>query len=328
MPPSLICYGDLCTDIFAKTDAFPQPGQDAVVDHLAFMPAGSAPNCAVTAARLGVPAAFVGVVGSDVLGARLVDDLKANHVEITHIRQVDGTSGATIALVGANGEHTFFSFRGVNGSAAYGPIPPDLIRAQDCLHLSGYSFQAEHSRQTALALIRQAKAVGARISLDPSFHFARQAREQFRAVLADLDFIFPNAEEAHLISGMNSPQEAAPIIRALGPKTVVIKLGSAGCIIDSAQGQMFVPAYPVDRVVDTTGAGDAFCGGFLAATLWGWHTADAAQIGHLAAARVVSQWGGHAGAPMLEDLLKATLVPESLKERLAAMQGSGAHRRS
>ncbi|MCC7447319.1 MAG: carbohydrate kinase family protein [Anaerolineae bacterium] len=316
MPPTLICYGDLCTDIFAKTDAFPQPGQDAVVDHLAFMPAGSAANCAVTAARLGVPTMFIGVVGSDLLGAMLVDDLKANHVDVTHLRQVDGTSGATIALVGANGEHTFYSYRGVNGSAAYGLVPPDLIHAGDFLHVSGYSFQAEHSRQTALALIRQAKAVGAPISLDASFHFARQARDQFCTILADLDFIFPNAEEAHLISGMDNPAEAAAIIRALGPKIVVIKQGRAGCTIDTAQGQMFVPAYPVDPVVDTTGAGDAFCGGFLAARLWGWEAANAAQIGHAAAAQVIRQWGGHVGAPTLDDLLRSTTLPDSLKKRI------------
>jgi len=316
MPPTLICYGDLCTDIFAKTDAFPQPGQDAVVEHLAFMPAGSAANCAVTAARLGVFTSFIGVVGSDMLGAMLIDDLKANGVDVTHLRQVDDTSGATIALVGANGEHTFYSYRGVNGSAAYGAIPPDLIQHQDYLHVSGYSFQAEHSRQTALALIRQAKAVGAHISLDPSFHFARQSRDQFSTILADLDFIFPNAEEAQLISGVDDPIEAAAMIRALGPKTVVIKQGSAGCMIDTARGQTFVPAYLVDQVVDTTGAGDAFCGGFLAATLWGWDGADAARIGHAAAARVVGQWGGHAGAPTLDDLLQSATLPNALKERI------------
>ncbi len=322
MPRTLICYGDLCTDIFAKTDTFPQPGQDAVVDHLAFMPAGSASNCAVTAARLGARTEFVGVVGTDTLGAILLDDLRANRVGVAHMRQVDGTSGATIALVGANGEHTFFSYRGVNGAAAYGPIPPDLITAQDCLHLSGYSFQSEHSRSTALALIRQAKANGAIISLDPSFHFARQAVDQARAVLADLDFIFPNADEAKLISGVDSPQAAAPIIRAHGPRTVVIKMGGAGCIIDSAQGQTFVPGYPVEQVVDTTGAGDAFCGGFLAAILWGWDAADAAQIGHAAAARVVGQLGGHAGAPTLDELLHTKQLPAVLRERLAVIPDS------
>ena len=122
------------------------------------------------------------------------------------------------------------------------------------------------------------------------------------AVLKDIDFIFPNREEALLMSGTDDPYLAAALIRAFGVKTVIVKLGSQGCLIAADQALIHVPAPSVACVVDTTGAGDAFCGGFLAATLWGIELITAAKIGHTAAAAVIGQWGGRAGAPTLDQM--------------------------
>jgi ribokinase len=108
----LVCYGDLCVDIFVSADNFPQPGQDAVVREMSLLPAGSAANCAVTAARLGIPTSFLGVTGHDGFANMLVDDLVANGVNIEHLRQIDAPTGVTIAILGP--ERTFMSFRGAN----------------------------------------------------------------------------------------------------------------------------------------------------------------------------------------------------------------------
>ncbi len=297
MSPRLICYGDLCIDIFARVDTFPQPGQDAVVRQVAFLPAGSALNCAVAAARLGITVEFVGVTGRDMMGDLLVDDLRKNGIGSQHVRRADEPTAVTIAVLDVNGERTFLSYRGAN-AMPYGAVPADLIRAGDTLHLSGYSFQNDHSRQTALALIEQAKARGAGVSLDPSFQFASA-----RPSLADLDLIFPNLDEAQLLSGMDDPARAAALIRESGPKTVIVTLGAQGCYIHSDQIPGFVPSYPA-QVVDTTGAGDAFCGGFLAGLFWSLDTLNAAKIGHMAACHVIGQIGGHAGAPSLDDLMR------------------------
>lgn len=299
-PPRLICFGDLCIDILVQAEAFPQPGQDATARHVALFPAGSAANCAVTAARLGVPTQFVGVTGKDALADILVSDLRQNGVQIDHLRRVDAPTAVTIAILSPRGERTFFSFRGTNAQP-YGPLPADLIAAGDCLHLSGYSFQDDSSRATALALMQQARAHGALIALDPSFQFAREHGSS--PLLADLDFIFPSQEEARLLSGAGDPVKAAARIRALGPKTVVVKLGESGCLILSEGVNAHVPAYPVSHVVDTTGAGDAFCGGFLAAVLAGWNVQQAARLGHMTAAHVIGALGGHTAAPSLADLI-------------------------
>jgi sugar/nucleoside kinase (ribokinase family) len=319
MPPKLICYGDLCVDIILQADSFPQAGQDSIVRQAAFMPAGSAANCAVTAARLRVSTQFVGVIGRDALGDVLFDDLKSNGVGVEYLRRAQTPTAVTIAVLDANGERTFFSYRGANASP-YGMLPPDLLGPRDYLHLSGYSFQDEHSRHTSLALMEQARACGATTSLDASFHFARQRPLE---ALADLDFIFPNLDEARLLGGTDDLAEAAARIRELGPKTVIVTLGEQGCYIESDQVTMLVPAYPAAKVVDSTGAGDAFCGGFLAGTIWGLNVEQAARVGHLAAVGVIAQMGGHQAAPSLDDVLKSELLPEALRMRIASVHKRG-----
>jgi sugar/nucleoside kinase (ribokinase family) len=255
------------------------------------------------------------------MATMLIDDLVANGINVDHLKQVDRPTGVTIAIFGA--ERTFLSFRGAN-ALPYGPIPDHLIKLGDCLHLSGYSFQNEESRNTALALISQAKRRDGHISLDPSFHFAREFGEQktqSSALLADLDFIFPNLEEARLLSGTDDPIEAATRIRADGPKAVIVTLGDQGCYVDSDHRKVLVPTFPVHQVVDATGAGDAFCGGFLAGMLWGLDMTQAAQLGHIAAGRVIGQVGGHKDTPSLnEAIIFASGHDEELTEILRDAQ--------
>lgn len=304
MARKLIVYGDIVIDVIAQVDTVPRAGQDAIVHHLELLPGGSAANCAVTAARLGTLVEFVGVTGQDHLAQLLIEDLRDNRVGSQYLRQTTGPTAVCIDIIGKDGERTFYSFRGASATRRYGTIPPDLIGGTDCLHVSGYSFQDAYSRETALGLMAQAKYQGALISLDPSFHFAREFESYSSGVLADIDFIFPNCEEARLMGGSHVPHEAAASIRALGPQTVVVKLGDLGCYIASDGVNVHVPAYPAVPVVDTTGAGDAFCGGFLSAILWGMQLEQAAKIGHAAAACVISERGGHRGCPTLDSLIE------------------------
>jgi ribokinase len=101
------------------------------------------------------------------------------------------------------------------------------------------------------------------------------------------------------MSGASDPATAAKRLLATGSKTVVVKCGRQGCTIATGQGIIHVPGFPAATVVDTTGAGDAFCGGFLAATLAGAPLVHAARMGHAAAVYVIGQLGGHTGAPTL-----------------------------
>lgn len=302
MSECLVTYGDVLIEVDAQVEAIPKAGRDAIVTDLRLTPGGSAANCAAVAARLGARARFLGLVGQDTFGTMLLQDLEHHGVDISGLRSVAGRTGAAIIIIDSAGERTFLSFRGVGASVPYGPLPASLIQAGDCLHISGYTFQTPHSRDTALHLIAVAQEVGAMISVDPSFHFAREVMAKHSHLLDAIDFFFPNQEEAFQISGTQEPTEAAERLRSFGIGTVLLKLGKDGCLIATQLGITHIPAYSAPRVVDTTGAGDAFAGGFLAATLKGCRLEESARVGHAAAALVVAKVGGHTGAPTVSEL--------------------------
>lgn len=297
----LVVYGDINMDIAITTDGLPQLGGDAVIRALKLLPGGSAANCAAVAARLGARVELAGAVGDDLIGRLLLDDLRSFGVGVQHVRVEGESSGVVIALVGKAGERSFLSYRGANAQVDYGAPPPDVIAPGDILHISGYSFQNAHSRRAALAWIEQAKQVGARLSLDPSFHFAGDIANL--DIFPDLDVIFPNEDEAQRLTGETDPKQAAAALRARGCKSVVVTLGAGGCYIDSKQGRLHVPAYAPVQVVDTIGAGDAFCGGYLTGLLRGLGVVQSAQVGHAAAVRVIEAAGGRSGAATLAEVV-------------------------
>jgi len=302
--PKLIVYGDIATDVTVQTGHTSWAKYDVPDSNISLLPGGSAANCAVVAARLGATVDFVGVTGSDHPAQMLVKDMRSNSVGIQYLRQTGGPTAVIVVIINPQGEKMFYSFRGAAASVPYGPIPPDIVRPGDYLHLSGYSFQDTPSRETALALIDRATAVGAVISLDPSFHSAHDFETKLRPILSEVDLVIPNSEEARQMTGEDTPDLAADAIRAFGPQTVVITLGAGGCYLASEVENTFVPAYPAQEVVDTTGAGDAFCGGFLTGILRGMNPSDAARLAQAAASRVVAQVGGHTAAPSIEDVVQ------------------------
>jgi sugar/nucleoside kinase (ribokinase family) len=293
MPHRLICYGDLCVDVVVRVSAVPQAGQDATVDQLEMTAAGAAANCAVAAARSGADVELLGTVGEDAFGGLMLQRLSAAGVGVSHVSRAAGRSGMVISIVQTGGERTLYSHRGVN--AAPYTIPSNLFKAGDCLYLSGYSFQTEACRATAGTLASFARSVGARCALDPSFQFARDVRLSCPESLAGLDFIFPNREEAALITGFDSPPESAAVLHSLGVTNVVVKLGGQGCYVDTPDIQTLVPAQPLAAVVDSTGAGDAFCGVFLAAILTGAGVVQAAQQANAAGADMLARCGSNYG---------------------------------
>jgi sugar/nucleoside kinase (ribokinase family) len=272
------------------------------VDDISFSPGGSAANCAAIAGSLGQPVTFLGSLGSDTWTEPLLKDFRKFNVNTRYLKRSTGKTGTCVAVVDAAGERKFHSFRGVNESDPPGLPPQTLWKSHHCLHLSGYCFQQPNSKQTAWSLLREAKRNGLAVSLDPSYLFSKQTGSEMDDLLASLDFIFPNLDEAELLSGEKDPIKAARALRDRGVKTVLVTLGSEGCLLATQNNEQFVKMNPVEKVVDTTGAGDAFCGGFLTGWLKGLQLFQACQLGCAAAAHIVTRMGAHEQAPNLVDL--------------------------
>jgi ribokinase len=284
-PPTagrLICFGDLCVDIVVQTPEFGALASDVTIDKLATRVAGAGANCARAASVAGALVEMIGLVGNDVFAPVILDQLRAAHVGTSLVRQAKQQTGMVISLVKEDGERTLLSYRGAN-SQEYGALPKDLVKISDYVYLSGYALQDNASAQAAYALRARAAEAGAHCALDPTYLFARTFEKKS---LSGIRIVTPNLEEARLMSGRTLPEECAAALNDMGAETVIVTLGRQGCYIHGGDCHQFVDSRPV-KPVNTTGAGDVFCGTLLAKCLQGFDIVKAAQSANEAAGRAV-----------------------------------------
>jgi sugar/nucleoside kinase (ribokinase family) len=278
----LICFGDLCIDIVARTPALETIESDTTIEQLSIRVAGSAANCAIAAAAAGAQVDVIGLVGNDAFGGMIVEKLNAAGVGTTLIRHSERQTGVVISQVRPNGERALLSYRGANAQP-YGALPEPLGTMADYVYLSGYSLQNEASAQTALAL----KSLAKRCLFDPTYLFARDFQVHHKQHLSGVHILTPNLEEAQLMTGRTAFADCAAALRDLGIATVIVKLGPQGCYLHDSHCQQWIRTSPVTDRADTTGAGDAFCGTLLAQCLQEVAMPKAAERANEAARRIV-----------------------------------------
>jgi sugar/nucleoside kinase (ribokinase family) len=275
----LICFGDLCIDIVARTAEISPAASDIDIETLAIRPAGAALNVAIAAAESGADVRLIGLIGNDSFGVMILSEVNAARIDISLLKHCPDRTGTVISLVRPDGERTLLSHRGANRQP-YGILPSDLLTPDDYLYLSGYSMQHPASAATACQL----KTLAQTVAFDPSYQFAVSAFDRW--FLAGLHIITPNLEEARLMTGRTTPADCAAALRDLGIEIVLITLDSEGCYLDTGDHKRLIPTTPASGA-DTTGAGDTFCGTLLAKCLQGHDIVTAAEMANQAASRRV-----------------------------------------
>jgi sugar/nucleoside kinase (ribokinase family) len=275
----LLCViGDLVEDVVVHPAASPARGTDtaAIVRRAR---GGSAANVAVAAVESRCAARFIGRVGDDAVGARLVEDLAAAGVDVRVQR--GGRTGCIVVIVEPGGERTMLPDRGA--AAELASIEPAWLDGVEWLHVPGYSLCAEPIGTSTLAAMDRVRARHGRVSIDVSSVGAVEAfgRRRFVELLTTIgpDVVLATADEARLLGTWS-------------PALLVVKRGGDPVSVRAVGRETIdVPVPALDGVVDTTGAGDAFAGGFLAATLGGASPPDAAVAGIALARRTLRSAG-------------------------------------
>ena len=235
----------------------------------------------------GAPVALVARAGDDPAGRAAAADLGALGVDVRCAVDEERPTGTCVVLVAADGERTMFPDPGANGALAAGDLPDDLLGAGDHLHVAGYALLRDGSRDAALSAIERAVAAGMSTSLDPSS--AALLSGGLRQLGKGVGLLVPNVLEARVLAGVEDPADAA---RALAEsfREVVVTLGEEGALWTNGADVVRVAAEPAE-VVDTTGAGDAFAAGLLAARLRGVDPGQALSAGCALAARAIASTG-------------------------------------
>ncbi len=245
--------GDLLLDVVVRLEAAPATDDD-VPAAIALVPGGQAANVAAWARRLGADARLIARRTDDSAGRLIAAELVERGVELAGPVVAGERTGTVVALVAPDGTRTLASDRGAAGELGPGDVDETMVAGADVLHVAGYTLMRGPGAEAALRLAEAARRYGARVTVDLStaHGIAELGREEMRRRVAALapDVVFANEAEA---AAFGDP---------LGDVWVV-KRGALGCRVEHAGEVVEHPGIAVERVQDTTGAGDAFAAGFL-----------------------------------------------------------------
>jgi sugar/nucleoside kinase (ribokinase family) len=255
---------------------------------------GSAANTIAGIAALGGRAAFIGKVKDDALGSSFRHDIRSLGVAFeTKAADAGPATARCFILVTPDGQRTMNTYLGAAQDLAPRDIDPNMVGAAAVTYLEGYLWDPSNAKDAFRAAAAHAHAAGRQVALTLSDAFCVDRwREEFIHLMRSgtVDLVFANEAELH---SLYQTSDFATALRAIrrDAKLAVVTRSEKGAVVVTAQGPVEVPAVPVDRVVDTTGAGDLFAAGFLYGFARGFDHATSARLGAVAAAEVISHMG-------------------------------------
>jgi ribokinase len=292
--PGVAVVGSLNLDLVVRVARLPGPGETVGGEDVFRNPGGKGANQAVAAARLGRRVAMVGCVGDDAAGRELLGSLAGAGVDTARVRVVGGVpSGTAFITVGGDGENQIVVSPGANARLTAG----DVAGARPALAAAAVTLLQLEVPLEAVAAA--ATASGGRVVLNPA-----PVRDLPPDLLAEVDVLVPNRVELAQLAGAQVPgtvEDAAELAGRLPAGAVVVTLGADGALVVEDGRALHVPALPV-RPVDTTAAGDAFCGGLADALAGGAGLPEAARRAVRVAAAACLRPGAQASLPTPADL--------------------------
>jgi ribokinase len=234
---------------------------------------------------------LLGTAGRDSFGDYVLGQLAAAGVDTGGLRRSEAATAATVVLVRSGGERLFLHRIGCGAEVDISP--DELVR--ECAGFAHYHLASPFGlpllRPRQPELLRRAREAGLTTSIDTHWDSSGLWLEDLAPCLPHTDILFANEDEAHMLAGDGDP---GVVLRGAGARAVVVKLGARGCAVFTEEGEVRCPAYEVPAV-DTTGAGDCFVGGFLAALAKGADYAAAARFANAVAALSIQRLGAVEG---------------------------------
>jgi ribokinase len=293
----VICFGALNVDKLYKVDRIASADEESRIQDFKESPGGSAANTAVGLARLGVRTGFIGKVAADREGDLLIRDFLDEGVNTDGVVVSEyGRSGTVIGFVDEEGERALYVDPGVNDSLKFDEIDLKYASQADLLHLT--SFVGEVPFQSQKRLVEALPEIS--VTIDPGMIYARKGIEELKPLIERCLVFFPNKRELRLLTGKGYREGAEDLLK-MGTRIIAVKLGSRGCYVTDGEESHLIEPFKVE-VVDSTGAGDAFCAGFIYGLINNKTLRECGVLGNFVASRTLTRMGARNGLPRKDEL--------------------------
>lgn len=293
----VVGFGALNLDKLFKVDIIAKEEEEGAIIDFKKSAGGSAANTIVGLARLELKTGFFGKVAADIEGNFLLDEFRKEGVDINGVSvSENGRSGTVLGFINRKGDRALYVDPGVNDHIEFKDIDLDYISNTKFLHFS--SFVGEKSFKTQKRLVERLSSL--KISFDPGGIYAKKGLNAIKPIIKKSYVMFPNRIEVKRLTGQDYREGAKSFLK-LGAELVAVKLGRKGCYVTDGKESYLIEPYNVN-VVDTTGAGDAFCAGFLYGLFKRKELYECGRLGNFIASCCISKIGARTGLPKLSEL--------------------------
>ena len=288
----VIGLGQACLDYLGRLRFYPEEDDKCELIDLHIQCGGPASTALVTLSRLGIKTSFLGSISDDTFGIEIIKGLKEEKVDSTYLKITPGyTSQFAFIAITESGNRTIFWNRGSVPHLRAGDVNLGPFSKARILHVDGLMIEA------AQEAARQARSMGLKVVMD-----AGTMREGSKKLASLVDVLIASERFAEPLAGeLSLPEKALEALGQLGPKEVIITLGSKGSIGLSNEEIIFQKAFPI-VAVDTTGAGDVYHGAYIYGLLQGWDMQECMRFASATSAIKCREIGARKGIPCLEEI--------------------------
>jgi 2-dehydro-3-deoxygluconokinase len=313
MKEDMTGHADIIT--FGETMALMMPNHTKGIEHSKTFDSsfgGAESNLAIGLARLGIRVGWFGALGNDPLGRMILKGIRGEGVDVSHASLVEGEPTGLMLRDLTWGRSSVYYYRKLSAASKMTPehLNEQYIKQAKLLHITGITpALSETCKETVFAAVEMARKHGVKISFDPNLRLKLWSMEEARPVLQQLaslaDYYLPGYDELELLYDSQDMDTIVAELRKLRAVTIVKSAGNETLIVEKDRIER-VPFFEVKQVVDTVGAGDGFCAGYLSGVLRGQSHVDAVKLGSLVGSLVVQAAGDWESLPSLS-LVEAEL---------------------
>lgn len=309
----IACVGILVADVIVQpVTKYPEKGVLTPVDSITVCTGGNAMTASINLKKLGVESHMVGMIGDDMFGKYLKSTLEEKDVITDGLKVSDKVqTSASVLMIDESGERSFFHCVGTNAVFSESDIDYSVIEKCDAVFVTGTFLLDSFDGEGTMKFLKKCKDMGKTTFLDVCWDAKGKWGELLNMSMPYIDYLMPSIDEAERIANETDPDKIADEFKSHGAKNIIIKLGSKGSYLrkeNEEKGTVY-PPFLVENPVDTIGAGDSFCSGFLASFARGYEPEKCMLFANATGAHNVMAQGATAGIKTFEETI------EFLKEK-------------